>query len=107
MLEFFLIFLEGDTIINHIKKEGEYSHSSSLSSSKDTNRVHVIVDDLIASGITVSSILDKMAGLNINPDGLCITGEYRHDFPIETIFALSICYKGNNYYDDIKFKNYE
>lgn len=99
--------LEGYTIINHIKKEQEYSHSNSLSSLKDINRVHVIVDDLIASGTTISSILDKMTWLNINPDALCITGEYRRDFPIETIFALSICYKGNNYYDDIKFKNYE
>lgn len=100
--------LRGNIIINHVKKEGEYSHSSSVSTLQEPNtRIHVIVDDLIASGYTIESILDKMTNLCIKPDALCITGEYRHNFPIETIFALCIHYKGNNYYDDIKFKNYE
>jgi orotate phosphoribosyltransferase len=44
--------------ICHIKKDGEYSHSSV--NTFDRSRVHVIIDDIIATGTTMQYIYEGM-----------------------------------------------
>lgn len=69
------------TII-HVKKDGEDSHSTSLTSKYD-NAKNVIIDDFIATGDTLNKIYRKfksrMEWLNSNVviDAVCVTGSSR------------------------------
>jgi adenine/guanine phosphoribosyltransferase-like PRPP-binding protein len=81
--------LPNKTSINHIKKEGEYSHSNMVL--VDNSLTNIIVDDLIASGTTIDAILEKMIRSNISPDALCVSGEIPRLFGnIENYFGLKI-----------------
>jgi len=58
--------------INHVKKEGEDSHSGNCHDT-DSN-VNVIVDDFIKSGETVNAIYNKMSSKGISVvDCLCVS----------------------------------
>lgn len=62
--------------ICHVKKDGENAHTSSISCFENSlDTWNIIVDDLIASGATITAIISIMNARNIKPDVLCVTGE--------------------------------
>ena len=58
-------------IINHVKKEGEESHSTHEFNT-DRSRKHIIVDDFIRSGKTVNAIYLEMLRCSLSVDYLCV-----------------------------------
>lgn len=79
----FAAYLPNECRIVHIKKEGESSHSGSISLRKDYR--NIIVDDFIATGKTMNAIYQALVadgyGGGVNIDCLCVTGEvYDLDF---------------------------
>lgn len=62
--------------ISHVKKNGEDSHSNSVSTTPTDrkNTINVIVDDFMASGATLNSIYEQMKSHKIKVHGLCISG---------------------------------
>lgn len=84
------------THINHIKKQGEESHSKQVHNVIEPNTVNVIVDDLVASGNTVREILSAMSLYYIKPDALCISGSLCELFDgIDTYFCQYITNVGD------------
>lgn len=79
------------THINHIKKQGEESHSKQVHNVIEPNTINIIVDDLVASGKTVKEILVAMSLYYIKPDAVCFTGSLYDLFPeIDTYFCQYI-----------------
>ncbi len=69
-----------NSVILHIKKDGEDSHSSNGFPSdvfKDT--INVIVDDFIATGSTVNRIYSKVKHNDITIHALCVSSNVRED----------------------------
>lgn len=88
--------------INHIKKEGEYSHSSRHDYVMQKNSQHIIIDDFVDTGVTLFSILDEMyivkrnfkdiniivSSLGHNPD---VKNQLENNYNIKNIY----CYDSN------------
>ena len=75
--------IEYDIYIYHIKKDGEYSHSSDYYPI-DFSNPNIIIDDFISSGETVNAIFEKIQKVNskeLKIDTLCVSG----GFNIETL----------------------
>lgn len=62
--------------ISHVKKDGESSHSATVSTTpKDRkNTINVMVDDFTSTGSTLNAIYDQMKAHKIKVHGLCISG---------------------------------
>lgn len=58
--------------VNHIKKDGESSHSNKLNL---TSNVNIIVDDFMSSGSTIRAILAKAIERKIHIDALLVTSQ--------------------------------
>lgn len=95
---------EYETIINHVKKPGESSHSGDLRlKNEDFN---IIIDDFISSGETVSSIYNdfkKAGGTEINL--LVVSGRVSLNKNIDFVDYLEYVICGNVCEDFIKRHN--
>lgn len=62
--------------IIHLKKEGEDSHSGSISGCPSGKRgvINIIVDDFMSSGKTLNTIYQTMKDNKYKVHGLCISG---------------------------------
>lgn len=74
----------GKTVfIHHIKKDGEQSHDYNTINDgrlKMHQSVNIIIDDFIATGNTIRSIVEKLKPHCNMIDILCVTGDNIHSF---------------------------
>ena len=81
-------------LVNHIKKDGENSHSSKFTiNSFDKNDINIVIDDFIASGETFREIVKSIKECNLSVDGLCFTGQITMELIKETKPKFVICGK--------------
>lgn len=88
--------------VNHVKKEGEWSHHSGAAriGSFDDNSVCIIIDDFISSGETVNRIYAeyencmKMSGRPVKLDALVVRGNVHIgglQFDAKLLLADNVC----------------
>jgi adenine/guanine phosphoribosyltransferase-like PRPP-binding protein len=78
--------------ISHVKKDGEGSHSGSISTTPNDrkNTINVIVDDFMNTGDTLNAIYEQMKAHKIKVHGLCISGTvYLKNIKFKPEFIIS------------------
>ena len=84
--------------INHVKKEGESSHSDHMYYFFD-DAIHIIVDDFIRTGCTVNNIGSQLYSTMKRIDCLCISesvSEYSLNFDPDCVIAEMFIKKLSN-----------
>lgn len=78
--------------ISHVKKDGEGSHSATISTTPNDrkNTINVMVDDFMNSGETLNAIYTQMKAHKIKVHGLCISGTvYMKNIKFKPEFIIS------------------
>ena len=73
LLSTYLISINKNVKVCHVKKDGEISHATTIHLHRDA--LNIIVDDFVYTGTTIKAIIDQMACHRVYPRGIILYGD--------------------------------
>lgn len=95
-----------NTVICHIKKNGEDSHTTTVPQYYYDDGINLIVDDFISTGSTINTIAKKMGEESIPIQGVCVSCSVNaNDLSFNPDFIICGKKFTRKYYENNKGKN--